>query len=154
MAPIAYTITPYLIRYLNRLEMVRQQIILYPLSPKRELGLTFQATVERVHFGLALLDIPVHPENIKTILANQIVFAMQKKENYNDKIQNDILRYKKSLDYIKREWYLSTQSISVDTLMHLYSLSGDPETKISEHDLEDIMKYLHASADNPFIQAA
>lgn len=154
MSPIAYTITPYLIRYLNRLETVRQQIILYPLSPKRELGLTFQATIERVHFGLALTDEPIHPERIKTILANQIVFAMQKKENYKDKTQSDVLRYKRSLDYIKRDWYLSAQSITVDTLVHLYSLSGDPGTKISEHELEDVVKYLHASADSPFIQAA
>ena len=36
MTPIAYTISPYLLRYLNQLETLRQQIILYPLSPKRE----------------------------------------------------------------------------------------------------------------------
>lgn len=154
MEPIAYTITPYLIRYLNRLEAIRQQIILYPLSPKRELGLKFHATVERVHFGLALTDEHAHPENIKTILTNQIAFEMQNKKNYKDRLQNDVLRYKRSLDYIKRDWHLSSQRITVTALLHLYSLAGDPEIKIPEQQLEDIIKYLDASADNPFIQAA
>src|SRR5579862_7236821 len=120
MQPIAYTISPYLIRYLSRIESLRQQIILYPLSPQRELGLQFQATVDRVHFGLSLTDEHVHRDKIKAVLANQIVFAMQKKPFMKDSLQNSILRYKQSLDYIKREWNLSYQSISVSTLIHLY----------------------------------
>ncbi len=154
MTPIAYTITPYLLRYLERLETARQQIILFPLSPKRELGLRFQATVDRVHFGLALTEEHAHPENIKTVIANQIVFAMQSKDTYTDQVQNSILRYKRSLDYIKRDWNLSSQVITVDTLLYLYSLTSDPLIKIPEQELQDIVTYLHASADNPFIQAA
>src|SRR5260221_14676964 len=123
MTPIAYTISPYLVRYLNRLETLRQQILLYPLSPKREIGLQFQATIDRVHFGLALLEEHIHPDKIKTILANQIVFAMQNKSKYNDPLQNNILMYKQSLDYIKREWHLSPKTITIDTLKHLYALT-------------------------------
>jgi len=154
MQPIAYTISPYLLRYLNRLEVLRQQLILYPLSPKRELGLQFQATVERVHFGLALAGEDVHSENIKTILANQIVFAMQNKQNYKDQIQKDVLEYKLLLDYIKREWRLSSQRITLQTLLSLYSPTKTDSTKSLDKELQDIIAYLHASADNPFIQAA
>ena len=154
MQPIAYTISPYLLRYLNQLEYLRQQIILYPLSPKRELGLQFQTTIDRVHFGLSLTDEHVHPDRIKAILANQIVFAIQKKASIKDPLQNTILRYKQSLDYIKRDWHLSTQSITAETLLHLYSLSGDPNISIPERKLQDILTYLHASVDNPFTQAA
>jgi len=146
--------SPYLLRYLNRLETIRQQIILYPLSPKRELGLQFQATVDRVRYGLALTDQQILPDKIKTILENQIVFAMQDKAKDKDLVQNNILRYKLSLDYIKREWRLSSQRITVATLLHLYSLTGNPKIAISEKELQDIINYLHASADNPFIQAA
>lgn len=154
MTPIAYTISPYLLRHLNRLEEIRQKIILYPLSPQRELGMQFQATIDRVHYGLALTDDYVHPDRIKTILANQIVFAMQKRTNYKDQLQNDVLQYKQSLDYIKRDWHLSSQSITVKTLLHLYSLTGDMQNPIPEKELQDIVTYLHASADNPFTQAA
>jgi hypothetical protein len=154
MTPIAYTLSPYLQRYLNRLETIRQQIILYPLSPKRELGMQFQKTIDRVHFGLALREEHVHPEKIKTILANQFVFAMQTHQEYKDRLQTNILRYKQSLDYIKREWRLSSQTIRIETLLHIYSLTGDPKINISTHELQDILTYLHASADNPFIQAA
>lgn len=154
MQPIAYTISPYLLRHLNRLETVRQQIILFPLPPKRELGMQFQATIDRVHFGLALTEEHVHPEKIKTILANQIVFSMQKKVPYKDTLQRDVLQYKKALDYIKREWNMSSQTISLKTLLTLYSLSGGYQIKLPETELQDIIAYLHASADNPFIQAA
>jgi hypothetical protein len=154
MQPIAYTISPHLLRLLNRLESVRQQIILYPLSPKRELGLQFQATIDRVHYGLSLTDEHVHPEKIKALLSNQIVFAMQKKIPYKDKLQHDVLRYKQAIDYIKREWNMSSQIISLTTLLHLYSLTGDPQIKLPEKELQDIISYLHASADNPFTQAA
>jgi len=154
MQPIAYTISPYLIRYLDRLETLRQQIILYPLSPQRELGLQFHATVERVHFGLSLTDEHVHPDKIKTILANQIVFAMQKKPLIKDPLQRSILQYKQSFDFIKRNWHLSSQSISVAPLMQLYTLTGNPDISVSEKELQDAISYLHASADNPFIQAA
>ncbi len=154
MSPIAYTISPYLLRYLTRLEAARQQIILFPLSPMRELGLQFQATVDRVHFGLSLVDEHAHPDNIHAVLANQIIFAMQSKMNYKDQLQNDILRYKIALDYIKREWRLSSKEITVATLLELYRLTGNPDVKIPEQELSDIVKYLHASKDNPFTQAA
>lgn len=154
MQPFAYTISPYLLRHLNRLESVRQQIILFPLPPRRELGLRFQATIDRVHFGLALTDEYVHPEKIKAILANQIVFSIQKKTPYKDNLQRDVLQYKKVLDYIKREWTLSSQTISVKTLTQLYSLTGAPQVEFPETELQDIVSYLQASADNPFIQAA
>ena len=154
MTPIAYTISPYLLRYLNQVESLRQQIILFPLSPKRELGLQFIATIERVHFGLSLVDEHVHPDKIKAVLANQIVFAIQKKATRTDHIQNDILRYKLALDFVKRDWHLASRTVSVTTLLYLYSLTADPAIKLPEKELQDIITYLHASADNPFIQAA
>ncbi|HWY78877.1 MAG TPA: hypothetical protein VNW29_00810 [Candidatus Sulfotelmatobacter sp.] len=154
MTPIAYTISPYLLRYLERLEAVRQQIILYPLSQTRELGLQFHATVDRVQFGLVLTEEHIHPNKIQTILENQIVFSIQKDSKHNDYIQNSILRYKKALDYIKREWRLSSKSISVNTLLQLYELTGNPQIRIPEKELQDIVNYLHASTDNPFSQAA
>jgi len=154
MIPIAYNISPYLLRYLNKIESLRQQIILYPLAPKRELGLQFQATIDRVHFGLSLKEDHVHPDKIKAVLANQIVFAMQKKRSMNDSFQRDILGYKQSLDYIKRDWYLSSRNVSLSAFTHLFSLTGNEQIKISEKKLQDIITYLNASNDNPFTQAA
>jgi uncharacterized membrane protein len=154
MQPIAYTVSPYLLRYLNRLETIRQQVILYPLSQKKELGLQFQATVDRVHYGLALIDEPIHPDKIKTILENQIVFAMQKETKQNDLVQKSVLGYKQALDYIKRDWQLSEKNITVETLLHLFSLTGMPEIKSSEKQLQDIIAYLNASDDSPFVKAA
>ncbi len=154
MAPIAYTISPYLLRYLEKIETIRQQILLYPLSPKHELGLQFHATIDRVHFGLALTGQHVHPEKVQTILANQIIFAIQKNSKYKDPIQTNVLQYKQAIDYIKRDWTLSTKSISTETFLHLYAITGDPNIVITEKNFYDIVTYLQASNDSPFIQAA
>lgn len=154
MTPIAYNISSYLLRYLEKIETLRQQIILFPLSPKRELGLQFEATIERVHFGLSLHEQHVHPDKIKAVLANQIVFAMQKQNKMTDPLQSSVLKYKVLLDYIKREWHLSSQTISLSTIHHLLLLTGIDKTTVPENELQDIITYLNASNDNPFIQAA
>ena len=154
MLQLAYTISPYLIRYLERIEAFRQQLLLFPLQPKRELGLQFIATVERIHFGLALQEEYVHPEKIKTIIANQIVFATQKKIPYKDKIQTNTIRYKKVLDYIKRDWILATEPITIATIEELFSLSEGSAEIAPRKRIHEVLTYLQASDDNPFIQAA
>jgi len=124
------------------------------LSPKKELAFQFRATIERVHFGLALGNEHVHPEIIESIISNQIIFAIQRDRKTADKLQKNVLNYKQILDYIKRDWKLSTKRITVQTLLRLSSLSEEQTNKISEKELQDILSYLNASTDNPFIQAA
>jgi hypothetical protein len=155
MLTIAYAVSPFLTRYLERIELLRQQIILLPLSPKRELGWQFQTTIERVHAGLLLTDQQLKSETIKTILSNQIVFATQKDTHNYDKIQNTILQYKQGLDYIKRDWLLNDQTVNGKTLQKLYSFTaGDEALPFSEKNLQETLQYLQSTTDNPFIQSA
>lgn len=153
MIKIAYTISPYLKRYLETVEGFRQQIILYPLTPRRELELQFETTVARIHYGLALSEKPLMPAAIRTILANQIVFAMQKNPR-RDPEQKAVLNYKTGLDYLRREWLLNPESVSNDDLMHLYSLLNKQPFPIPPTQLSEIVTYVQTSATNPLIQAA
>jgi hypothetical protein len=107
MLTIAYAISSYMQRYVEKAELNRQQILLYPIQPKRELTIQFAATVDRIYYGLTTTEIPVLKEKIRSILSNQIVFAMQKNQAKRDPIQTTVLGYKQSLDYIKRDWLKS-----------------------------------------------
>jgi hypothetical protein len=154
MLPIAYTISPYLIRYLEKIELLRRQIILAPLPQSRELSLQFTATIDRLHFGLLFVDQKLQAETIKTVLGNQIVFAMQKDPQSRSMIQTTILRYKQSLDYIKKDWLLNDQAITLQTLLHLYEMTAETKLPVPEKRLQEILTYLDSSEDNAFIRSA
>lgn len=153
MIAISYTISPYLRRYLDTVETLRRQIILRPLTPRRELELHFETTVQRIHYGLALTDKPLLPTTIKTILANQIVFAMQKNPA-RDPEQKAVLNYKAGLDYIKREWLLNSETVTDKHFQELYACLNNQPMPIQPQQLKEIVTYLQSSADNAIIQSA
>lgn len=154
MLTIAYAISPYLLRYLEKAETMRQQILLYPIQPKRELTVQFATTVDRIYYGLTTTEIPVLRDKIKSILANQIVFSMQKNPTKRDPIQTTVLGYKQSLDYIKREWILNPDPVTVKDISKLYTLLGNDKLPVPDKQLQDILTYLQASSDNAYAQAA
>ena len=153
MVSIAYTISPYLSRYLEKVETLRQQIVLYPLAPRKEMELQFGTTVERIRYGLSLIDMHLTPSTIKTILANQIVFAMQKNPQ-RDPQQTAVLNYKEGLDYIKRNWVLNPETVTTDHFLELFACVSSHPMPITESRLKEVATYLQTSADNALIQAA
>lgn len=154
MLPIAYTISPYLIRYLNSIETTRRLIVLLPLAPKTELGLHFQTAIKRVYYGLAMINQPLKTETIKTILSNQIVFAAQKDPQRYDKMQNAVIQYKQAIDFIKRDWLFNPESVTVKTLLKLYAFTTDKKMNAPEKRLQEILTYLQSTTDSPFLQSA
>lgn len=153
MITIAYTISPYLRRYLDKVEEYRRAIILKPLPPRRELELQFETIVQRIEYGSALSDTPLIPTTIKTILANQIVFAMQKNP-HRDPEQKTVLSYKEGLDYIKREWLLNSETVTSKHILELFHKLTSQPMGISEQELKDATNYVQTAADHPIIQGA
>ncbi len=154
MLDIVYAISPYMLRFLEKAEVARKQIILYPMEPKKELTVQFAATMDRIYFGLTETEIPVLREKIKSILSNQIVFAMQKNPQKRDLIQNTVLGYKQSLDYIKRDWTLNPNPVHVKNIMQIYDYIGGEKSATTEKHLQEITTYLQVSSDNPYVQGA
>ncbi len=143
-----------MLRYLEKAEATRQQILLYPMQPKRELTIQFASTMDRIYYGLTQTEIPVLREKIKSILSNQIVFAMQKNPERRDPIQTTVLGYKQSLDYIKRDWILNPETVTVKHILTLNAFIGDEKLQLTEKQLQEVVSYLQVSSDNPYVQAA
>lgn len=154
MLPIAYTISPYLIRYLEKIELTRQQIILHPLPQRKELNLLFHTAIQRIHYGLELSGQTLKQESIRTILSNQIVIASQKHTERYGKIQNTIINYKNALDYLRRDWILTNNTVTMTTLHTLYAFLTQEPLPASDKKLKEILDYLQSSSDNPFVLSA
>ena len=158
MLNLAYTITPFLIRYRDKLETARRNILLYPLSPKNELALGYSAAVGRLQAAFLLEEENISKEEIKKVLVNQISFVTQTRLSSSkvghQSIEQKIFRYKQAHDYLRQEWLVSTETVTVATLIKLHNLVSDGRLQVKDEQLQEVLDYLQTSTDNPFIQAA
>ncbi len=147
MLTIAHTISPSLQGQLKKIEQTRQRIILHPLPPARETSLQFQATMSRIVFGLSATGTDVPFDEVKKALT----LTQSKKEN---SLQKQIIRYKQALDYIKRDWLVSNETIYPETLIKLHGIMSPGKLRVAKKELQEVLDYLQVASDNPFIQAA
>lgn len=153
MLAISYTISPLLTRYLEKIEVLRRNMLLYPVSPKDELKLRFDATIQRIFYGLTLHGVAITQEAVVKTLDDQIHFVNKKKNAKIDIQTQQITHYKKALDYIKQEWLVNKSPVTTDVLLKLYSFLSKEKLRVSKQQLQEVLDYLQVSSDNPFIQA-
>ena len=156
MLNISYTFSPFLLRSYEKINNLRREIVLYPLSPKTELEFRFRATINRIHYGLHLAGTEVSSEQIKKILSSQVYLAMQtgKKNTENNSIERQVIRYKHAFDYLKQEWLVTPAPIDVETIITLHEIASEGKLKVSPKQISEVLNYLQATSDSPFIQAA
>jgi Fic family protein len=154
MLSISYTISPFLIRYLDTIETARKRIILRPLSPKNELSRQFEASINRIFYGLTLAGQTVTQEEVKRTLLQPASMTEKKKNRQKiNTVEQYIIGYRDAMTLIKQEWLVSDGQITVKTLTRLYSIIGKGHLKIPEKKLQEVLDYLQVSSDNAFIQA-
>lgn len=158
MINISYTISPFLSRYGEKLEQLRQGILITTLSPKIELSLQFEATIARINAAFLLLDQSIDKNDIKTILArahfdqiSQTKHNLPKKQN---PVHSQIIRYKKALDYINQSWLVSNEKVTVSELIKLHDIASPGKLRVSKEQMQEVLDYLESTNDNPIIQAA
>lgn len=156
MVNISYTITPFLIRYEEKLEHFRRSILIAIISPKAELSLQFEATISRIYFMLKMADENVTKEEIKKIITNQMHFTSQLKTNTSSQnpLHVKVLRYKTALDYIQKDWLVSDKIVTVDALLKLHTIVSPGRLRVSKDQLQEVLDYLELAKDNSYIQAA
>ncbi|MEK7526679.1 MAG: Fic family protein [Patescibacteria group bacterium] len=155
MQSLAYTYTKNINDLLAGIEKLRATIHLYPLNSENEIERQWEQMLERIYWSLSLT-------NYSTISKSQIleIINNDKKERFRD-VEKDILNYKKALDYIKENWYVSGEEITSQTIKHLYIISCLP-TAFKPKDnfetikpgLENVLVYLQKGQEHPLIQAA
>ncbi len=149
MINLSYNLSPNLKDSLQKIENLRAKILLTPLSPETELRLRWNTTVKRIYWSLVLHQNPLSKSDIIKLLSN----TYQTKKRFNDE-EKEVLEYKKGLDYINREWLVSSRNITSKVIINLHNISSQGTFKATEASLKQIFEYLQESSEHPVIQAA
>lgn len=146
MINLSYNLSPTLKSFLDKIELLRQKILLTPLSPKVELRLRWEATLNRVYWSMMSIGKPLNKTRITKLLA-----IPAKTGSLSEEYQ--AIKYKKAIDYIKEHWLVSGETITPKTILTLYSIASYGKFKVSQTRLKELLDYLQRSPEHPVIQA-
>lgn len=152
MLNISYTISPFLIRCLEKTERIRQIILLTPLPPRTEISLRFNAMVSRIENAQKNIQKPLTPEEIKTILLKHS--SAEKQENDINSPLHQVVLYKQIFDILSQDWLVTQRSVAGIDLINLFSNVSKDKVKTHLSDIENVLEYLQTNSDNALIQAA
>lgn len=142
MLNISYAISPKLKEYLDKIESLRKQILLTPITPIAELKLRWQAIFNRTYYSLKLSGNPMTQNEMLKVLTE----IPHKKMNSD---QQEIIRYKKAQDYIFQNWLGSSRTINAQDILNLYRLIGNNKLKNRKtQDIQRLLDYLQARLDS------
>ncbi|OGH20472.1 MAG: hypothetical protein A3D74_00330 [Candidatus Levybacteria bacterium RIFCSPHIGHO2_02_FULL_37_13] len=146
MINLSYNLSPTLKSFLDKIELLRQKILLTPLSPKSELRLRWEATVNRIYWSMMIIAKPINK--------NMIVKQLTGQQNTGKRTQeHQVVKYKKALDYIKENWLVSDENITPKTIIALHSIASYGKFNSSQARLKELLDYLQSSTEHPVIQA-
>lgn len=147
MLNISYNISPKLKEYLYKIESLRRQILLTPISPSKELRVRWEATFNRIYYSLKLAGNPLKNQEMLKLLAE----ITHKKMNSD---QEQVIKYKEAQDYISQNWLGSENTINAQALIDLHRIIGNGRLRVPQSGLQYLLDYLQARSESPIIQAA
>src|SRR5690242_9370273 len=115
MLDISYQISSYLLDSLKKIEDKRSEILLFPLSPKRELQLQFSKTLERIQTGL------FSSYNLKLSKTEIIKILSSPKAKNLTKEEGRVIEYKKYFDFLRQYWLVNPKPIDAKTILLIHS---------------------------------
>jgi Fic family protein len=147
MLNISYNISPRLNEHLSKIEDLKKQILLSPISQALELRLRWEAIINRIHYSLKLEGNPMKKTDELKLLSE----ITHGKLNDNQKA---VLKYKQAVDYISRNWQGSQNAVDAKAIINLHKIIGNGVLRVPQAGLQHLLDYLQAEGENPIIQAA
>ncbi|MEJ2441671.1 MAG: hypothetical protein P8Y06_01995 [Patescibacteria group bacterium] len=151
MVILSYNLSSNIKSNLEKIEILRRQILLLPIPPKTELRLRWEASLQRVYWSLVLAGNKFGKTEITKLLSRQTKKKLSPE-------QKEILNYQKALNYIKEEWLASPKPVTLASVKKLYDLACKPtlttNSKIpNQKKLSLFLEYLQTGRESPVIQA-
>lgn len=150
---LSYNISDKLRAYLDKIEKLRIEILITPLSPKNELRLKWDANLERIIWSLSLTNNPINKNKFIKLLTNPPKRKLTKEEKEVFEMQN-------TLGFIKEDWTASKNPVNLATVKKIYEISCRVSlgpmtglTEYSEKRIDTLFEYLQKGQDHPIIQA-
>lgn len=148
MFTLSYNLSSFLKDQLHKIELIQLQILSFPLSPKTEIRLRWEAMLKRVYLSLALSKNPLNKTEITKLL------ALSQMKRRLTRPEQEVVNYKKAWDYIFRNWLVSSKTITPKTIFTLHELACPGKFRSSEENLKYFLDYLQTNPENPVIQSA
>lgn len=149
MINLSYNLSSKIKGSLEEIEDLRSKILLIPLSSKTEVRLRWESMIKRAYWSLVLHENQLSKADIIKLISSSP--ASKKRLTEEDQ---EVLGYKKALDYIRQDWLVSDKNISPKTIISLHDIACKGNFIATEASLKQILDYLQASSEHPIIQAA
>ncbi len=152
MTILAYNLSSNLKDNLQKIEVLRRQILLLPISPKTELRLRWEASLQRTYWSLILAGNSLSKTDMVKLLSTQ-------SKTRPTPEQKEAINYKKALDHIKGNWLVSSRPVTLSTVRKLYDIACKPtlgtgsRLSANQKKLQPFIDYLQAGKESPIIQA-
>jgi len=153
MAILVYNLSTKILANLKRIEDLRANILLHPLSLKDEQRLKWDANLSRIYWSLTFKEkVPS-----KKLITKVLTSPTPKK---TDAITKDIIALNNTFSFIKQNWMVSTAKVKIKDIKKLYDISCKPVmgsakgfTSLSEKNINHTLDYIQSGKENPIIQA-
>lgn len=142
----SYNLSTRLKEHLNTIENLRREILLTPLPPKKQLQLRWQAMIDSIYYSLSLSGNTLEKSEIVKLLTTRRKRNLKKQEQ-------EVIKYKNALDYIKQNWLVSRNPVTPNTVINLYEIACFGKLKAAITELKYLLDYVRAEKENPIIQA-
>lgn len=153
MVNLAFHLSDTLAQNIKTSSALRERILLNPISPKKEIKTRWEASLEKVYWGLTLADNPLSKKQMAKIISDPPLKKM------NDH-QKEVVSYKNAIDYIRNNWNGSKNILDTKDVLNLYDIScksvfGSTAAyfKSKEQEVLQILKYVESGNDHPIIKA-
>lgn len=145
MITLSYTSSPFLLKELQAIEEIRNNMLLTLVSPREDIRLRWEVLIERLVTSLKIEGMYVKYDEVGRILTSPGKTGKRKSEVYT-------IAYKKAHDYIRYQWVFNTDIVSFSDFLTLYQFF-DGRPPISQKDVKEALSFLQVSSEHPIIQA-
>lgn len=146
MKSYTYTLTFRLSDEIQQVEALRTQLLLYSIPRKKEIGLCWEAFIERIYYSLRLSDIPV-------TLPLVIAVASFQQRLQSGSLEKLIQNYKKALDYIALNWLVNDTPLGINDVIYIHKLINKSDLHIKESTLKELLDYVQRNNEHPLVRA-
>jgi hypothetical protein len=147
MNDFSYTITPFFNKQLEEIEIQRQKILLTMVSPKDEIRLRWETTINRIYYSFLIRKESLRKSEIIELL------NPEGKKNLTSK-QRQIIVYKKAYDYLIQKWTINSSSINTETVKYLAEILLIDSSSLSGVNVKNFLSFIQINPEHPIVQAA
>ena len=145
MLNLSYNLSLTLKDILQKIDILRKDILLSPLSPKVELQMRWDTMINRTYNSLALANSPLtKQEMVKILTSGKVKFSRE---------EEDVMLYKRALDHIFQKWLVPGKNVIVKDVLILYDIFCRGRLIIPPSHIQELLDYIQAHEQHPVIQA-